>query len=232
MGVMKQQIAPPTAMKQRRSMNTVDRLLDAAESVIREEGLSELTVLKVVGRAQSSVGAFYRRFADREALLFAVQDRNHTRAREVYDAQVARLKAKDISLKETLEQLFSFRARIIVKDAALLHAFVVQEALGPAFQEEGRKFFSYCRSTMAELVLSHKEEISHPEPELAAEVVCRTWLALMEQVVLYGSSPFDTQARSANVDTLVAEFARAMAGYLHGDTPGQPGLPAPEASAS
>ena len=58
--------------QQLRSRQTLDRLLDAAEAVIREEGISELTVAKVVKRGQSSVGAFYRRFPDREALLFAV----------------------------------------------------------------------------------------------------------------------------------------------------------------
>jgi AcrR family transcriptional regulator len=202
--------------KQLRSRQTLDRLLDAAEAVIREEGIAELTVVKVVRKAQSSVGAFYRRFPDRDALLYAIQERNHARAREVYDAQLATLMRRKVSLEETLGRLFSLRAKMVLKDAPLLHAFVVQEAILPLFQQEGRKFYAYCRTAMTQVLLSHRDEIAHPEPELAAEMVCRTWLGLMEQVVLYGASPFDTEARSGDTHTLVAEYTKAMSAYLRG----------------
>jgi AcrR family transcriptional regulator len=207
----------PPGKKQRRSQETRDLLLDAAEAVLREDGLADLKIVSVVERANSSVGAFYRRFSDRDALLYAVQERNHAHARELYDQQLTKLQTQDLSLSETLAEMFAFRAKMIARDAPLLHAFVVQEALGPAFQEEGRRFFAYCRSAMTHVVVSHKDEIAHPNPALAAEVVCRTWLALMEQVVLYGASPFDVPGPSADVDTLVAEFTRAMVGYLRGN---------------
>jgi AcrR family transcriptional regulator len=213
MSMMVSSLVPP---KQLRSRQTLDRLLDAAEAVIREEGISELTIVKVVKRAQSSVGAFYRRFPDRNTLLFAIQERNHARAREIYDAQLARLEQGKASLEETLGELFTLRAQQVLKDAPLLHAFVVQEAVLPLFQQEGRKFYAYCRSTMTHVLLSHRDEISHPEPELAAEMVCRTWLGLMEQVVLYGASPFEAGARSGDTATLVAEYTRAMSAYLRG----------------
>jgi AcrR family transcriptional regulator len=206
--------------KQQRSLQTLDRLLDAAEAVIREEGIADLTVVKVVKRAQSSVGAFYRRFPDRDALLLAIQERNHVRAIEMYDTQVAELEAAHASLEETLRQLFALRAEMVLKDAPLLHAFVIQEALLPLFQEEGRRFYAYCRSTMTQVLLSHHDEIKHPEPELAAEMVCRTWLGLMEQVIIYGASPFDTTGRSGDTATLVSEYTRAMAAYLKGQTVG------------
>jgi AcrR family transcriptional regulator len=213
MSMMVSSLVPP---KQLRSRQTLDRLLDGAEAVIREEGISELTIVKVVKRAQSSVGAFYRRFPDRNALLLAIQERNHARAREIYDAQLARLEQGKASLEETLGELFTLRAQQVLKDAPLLHAFVVQEAVLPLFQQEGRKFYAYCRSTMTHVLLSHRDEISHPEPELAAEMVCRTWLGLMEQVVLYGASPFEAGARSGDTATLVAEYTRAMSAYLRG----------------
>jgi AcrR family transcriptional regulator len=203
-------------MKRKRDSQTLDRLLDAAEEVIREDGLADLKIVKVVERAHSSIGAFYRRFPDRESLLYAVQERNHIHARQIYDEHLAKLVAQELPLADTLGELFSFRVRMILKDAPLLHAFVLQEAIGPTFQEEGRRFFAYCRSTLTQLVLTHQDEISHPHPELAAELVCRTWLALTEQLVLYGTTPFDEPGHSSDVNTLVAEFTRAMVGYLQG----------------
>lgn len=218
MDCMRDTVSSALPPRQQRSAQTLDRLLDAAESVIREEGIAELTVVKVVKRAQSSVGAFYRRFPDRDSLLFAIQERNHARARRLYDAQLEQLELGEASLEESLGKLFELRVRMVLKDAPLLHALVVQEALMPMFQDEGRKFYAYCRSTMTHVLMSHRDEIAHPEPELAAEMVCRTWLGLMEQVILYGATPFDTKGRSGDPATLVSEYTRAMMAYLSGRT--------------
>ena len=143
--------------------------------------------------------------------------RNHSLAQRLYDEHSAKLDLEHLTLEETLETLFSLRARVILRDAPLLHAFVVQGALGPTFQEESRRFFASCKTTLSRVMLFHKADMGHPDPELAAEVVCRTWLALMEQLVLYGDNPFDTPTRSSDARVLVAEFCRATAAYLRGD---------------
>ncbi|MFH0916518.1 MAG: TetR/AcrR family transcriptional regulator [bacterium] len=210
-------ISPVIPPRRRRGQETLERFLDATETVIREEGIAELTVTKVVKKAGSSVGAFYRRFPDRDALLYAVQERNHARAIQAYDAQLAKLKLENASLEEILETLLFFRARLVLRDAALVHAFLVKGALRSAFQEEGRRFFAGCWTTLTQVLMSHRDLMGHPEPELALEVVCRTWLALMEQVVLYGDSPFDTPVRTSDTELLVAEYCRAMAAYLRSE---------------
>ena len=44
--------------QQKRSKESLERLLDAAEEQIRAEGIGSLTIANVVGRAGLSVGAF------------------------------------------------------------------------------------------------------------------------------------------------------------------------------
>ena len=219
---MKTSIPAVLAPKQRRSQETLKRLLDAAEEVIREDGIGGLMVAKVVEKAHSSVGAFYRRFPDRDALLYAVQERNHAHALEIYKRQLDTLDVENAPLEQTLEKLLSFRAAMVIKDAPLVHAFAVEGALSPTFQEEGRRFLASCRTTMSQVILSHRDEMEHPDPELAAEVMCRLWLALMEQLVFYGESPFNTPARSSDVHVLVSEFCRAMSAYIRGGSPACP----------
>ena len=68
-------------------------------------------------------------------------------------------------------------------DAPLVHAFATKGAVSPVFQDESRRFFASCRSILTQAILARKDEMQHPEPELAAELVCRTWLALVEQLV-------------------------------------------------
>jgi AcrR family transcriptional regulator len=197
----------------------MNRLLDAAEAVIREEGIGELTVTKVVQRAGTSVGAFYRRFPNRDALVYALQKRSHFRAEEAYKAQLDSLDTENSSLEDLLEELLFLRAELALRDASLVHAFVVEGAVQPTFQDEGRRFFANCRATLNQVLLTHREILGHPDPEVALEVVCRSWLALVEQIAIYGKSPFDAPARTANSDLLVAEFCRAMASYLRSSGP-------------
>jgi AcrR family transcriptional regulator len=66
-------VKPP---QQARSRKTLEKVLDAAEDVIKERGVAGLTVSEVVRRAGSSVGAFYARFADKESLLATLHERN------------------------------------------------------------------------------------------------------------------------------------------------------------
>src|SRR5438105_558170 len=61
--------------QQARSRATLARLLDAAEAVLAREGLEAATVPAIAERAGASVGAVYRRFPDKDALLRAVCER-------------------------------------------------------------------------------------------------------------------------------------------------------------
>ena len=65
-------VRPP---RQARSQETLDRILDAAEALVAEKGFGDATVADIARRAESSVGAFYARFKDKEGLLYALYER-------------------------------------------------------------------------------------------------------------------------------------------------------------
>jgi AcrR family transcriptional regulator len=58
---------------QNRSREQRDRLLKAGERVFAEAGFWQAHVADIARRAGCSVGSFYRRFRDKEALFFALQ---------------------------------------------------------------------------------------------------------------------------------------------------------------
>src|SRR4051812_31414315 len=70
-------VKPP---QQARSQKTLERLLDAAEELIAESGAAAFTVSEVVKRGGSSVGAFYARFPDKDALLATLHQRSCSEA--------------------------------------------------------------------------------------------------------------------------------------------------------
>src|SRR3954462_556241 len=77
------------APQQSRSRETLDRILDAAEQVLEEKTFSEATLAEIMERAGVTVGAFYRRFADKDALLHHLDERffteMHGRAEDLLD---------------------------------------------------------------------------------------------------------------------------------------------------
>src|SRR6185436_12642259 len=60
---------------QARSQETRDRLLDAAEALLREGGPEKATVPAIARRAKVAVGSVYRRFHDKDAVLASIYER-------------------------------------------------------------------------------------------------------------------------------------------------------------
>lgn len=65
---------------QSRSRDQRDRLLKAGERVFASQGFWESHVSEIVKEANCSVGSFYRRFRDKEALFLALQQDMHARS--------------------------------------------------------------------------------------------------------------------------------------------------------
>src|SRR6476619_3790713 len=61
--------------QQSRSQETLDRILDAAEQVLDAKAFGEATLAEIMERAGVTVGAFYRRFPDKDALLHHLDER-------------------------------------------------------------------------------------------------------------------------------------------------------------
>src|SRR6476661_5331228 len=72
--------------QQTRSQETLDRILDAAERVLDEKTFSEATLAEIMERAGVTVGAFYRRFPDKDALLHLLDERFFAELYERADA--------------------------------------------------------------------------------------------------------------------------------------------------
>jgi AcrR family transcriptional regulator len=65
-------VQPPA---QGRSERTFFRFLDAAEGLLAKRHWHEVSVQQIVKKADASVGSFYNRFADKDALLHCLDDR-------------------------------------------------------------------------------------------------------------------------------------------------------------
>src|ERR1700752_3440853 len=113
-------VRPP---RQAPSQDTLDRILDAAETLIAEKGFADATVADIARRAGSSVGSFYTRFHDQDRLLYALYERYFEQATATADAALDPKRWEGAGIAEILRAVTRFLVQVYRERAGLIRAF-------------------------------------------------------------------------------------------------------------
>jgi AcrR family transcriptional regulator len=198
--------------RQRRSHESLERILDAAESLIRERGFDAMTIAEVVQRSGSSVGSIYARFHNKVGLLQAVQVRYHARVQNSIFAAFRGGHPRDESLTEAVARIVDVLSRHVLSDPQLFRAFVVQAVFEPGVRVQGEAANAERRNKVVEILMSHRDEIRHPDPGQAARWLYSMLMAALRERVTYGEKA-ELSGDFAD-DAFVSELTRTAACYL------------------
>ncbi len=200
-------VKPP---RQARSQRTLERVLDAAEEVISERGAGALTVSEVVRRAESSVGAFYARFPDKDALLSTLHERSCGEALATAELALDPARWRFADLPSAVTELVRFTAALCRERRGLLMAFIAMAASHAHFAQRR----AVLEKKMAELfhafLRDRQDEVAHPDLELASEVAIRIILGSLE----YGAMIHRGLDDAKTDDRVAAELGVAVLAYL------------------
>jgi AcrR family transcriptional regulator len=207
-----------SAPRQARSHETLRRLLDAAESLIEEKGLADASIPEIVRRAGSSVGGFYARFRDKDALFRALEERFFLDLYARLDAISSPARWHGASLGEIVRPSVEELVRAFRERAPLIRCFLVRAARDPGTFEDGLRFRRDVAARFVALAAPRRQEIRHPQPELAVELGVQLAFGLMQQAVILG----EVRAGGRVLDDadLVEEITRNFLAYLGLDEPG------------
>jgi AcrR family transcriptional regulator len=171
--------------KQTRSMETRNSILEAAASLFDEKGYEQTTTHQIATRANVSVGALYRYFADKQAILT-----------EVYARET-------IALRDRILGEFSFvdllgkdlRALLRKAIEAVFQVYTDRPGLRRTLSEQARKI-----GALAEMRRSQEQEIHRalrqllsspgvrvPDVDVAAYLIALFVESLADDYVLYRS---------------------------------------------
>jgi AcrR family transcriptional regulator len=202
-------VHPP---RQQRSRKTLDRILDAAEALVSEKGFEDTPVAEIVRRAGSSVGAFYTRFEDKDALLSALYERYYEQAIATADITLDPARWEGASIREILDSVIRFLVEIYREQAGLIRAFVLRHYTSPEFRQKRERLSRDVNERLSALLLERRDEIRHPDPELAAVFGLTLVFNALDGAILFGQTHSDVLPLSD--DALAAELARAYGNYL------------------
>jgi len=171
--------------KQARSEDSLQRLLDAAESLLTERSIGEVSIADIARRARSSVGGFYARFRDKDELLLALHERFVHELEQRFiaiEASASEYPSLGELLRPSLQMLVDiYRAR-----RPLLVAFASRASDNRRLHQASLAFRAEVVSRFTRLLLSFRAEMHHPDPELSAEFAIQLALGFMEQTLNAG----------------------------------------------
>jgi AcrR family transcriptional regulator len=201
-------IRPPL---QRRSQESLERVLQAGFEVLQEQGFEGFTLQEVSRRAGVSIGSIYARVASREALIMAIYERTMAWTDENEQLRRDALR-EDLSPRERIEAIVTDMANDMLGHADILRVFMRQAPLNPDIWQRGAEKSHETSEAFKRAILEHREDISHPEPELAVDVAWRIVYCATARRITHG--PKFESPRALSDKKLVRELARAVADYL------------------
>jgi AcrR family transcriptional regulator len=203
------------APRQRRSRESLEKILQAAEDQIRTEGLESLTIGGVVSRVGLSVGAFYARFPDKTALIHAVQDRFHNRLEPLIHRQILAEAGSCPDLASAVSAAVDVLIRNVTSEWELSRGFMMMSVFDPVLKARGETVNRDRRNAFKEVLIHHASEIGHPDPQLAIDVAYGMYAAVIRGRLIFGIE--HELYYDMDNETLYEELKTALILYLRGD---------------
>ncbi|MEE9271416.1 MAG: helix-turn-helix domain-containing protein [Candidatus Krumholzibacteria bacterium] len=191
---------------QARSRETHRRILEATSELLEKRTFDAVTVAEIARRSTSSVGAFYARFDDKDALL---EQLDGLCAEEAASGPGAVGTSEHI--QKRLNQAITFYVGLFRKRSGLIRALRVRER-ARVRTRFGEALRSSMRGLLVDPVLLERRHVGHADPQLAATLGSLMVMSAIEERVLY---PEMTTSPTPITDAMfVTELTRAYVAYL------------------
>ncbi|WP_165837652.1 TetR/AcrR family transcriptional regulator [Zavarzinia aquatilis] len=194
---------------QARSRNKLERLLEVGLEMMNEIGFDRMRVVDIAERAGCSTGAFYQRFADKEALLEALAQRFAEKAWTLLDTML---------IPERFEgQPFAVVVRrmvVVMVRLASAHAVLLREVVRASLRD--MRTWTYF-SAMRDHMMARLFEVAGHYPEVTDKAAPGGPIELAVQIILsslISRSLADQRIIAISDDDYAAELATLMIRYL------------------
>ena len=196
--------------QQQRSRESLERILDASEQLIRERGFESMTIADVVERSGSSVGSLYARFSDKHGMLEAVHARYLARVEDAL--AVAVTECDEDRLGDRVDRIVRVLCDHMLSEPELFRAFVMEAITHPRIRAQGEKTSARRRDVVVDALMACRDEIAHPAPTLAARWFYTVCMAVLRERITFGEGA----VLSGGWDDIIVreELARTLRAYL------------------
>jgi AcrR family transcriptional regulator len=210
-------IRPP---RQARTHQSLERLLDVAETMLQEKSFDDIHVSEIASRAGTSVAAIYRRFKDKGALLHALHERRCEEAFATADDALSAVRWLGANIAEILFTIFPFLVEILQTNESLDRAVYQRAITDELLRERSMKLNRAVVAALSDLLLERRSEIRHPDPRTAVPFALIQAVALL--VHYYTAGIRDIHPVPMSDEQIARELATSCLAYLGIPNPNTP----------
>jgi len=171
--------------KQSRSVETWNGILEAAASIYAERGYEQATTHQIAAEAGVSVGALYRYFADKQAILEELYSRevDDVRRRILGEFSLADLVGQDV--RQLVRKTISLAFRVYSEHPGLRRVLREQSRKVPALIELRRRQDTELQDAVQQILRGFQQKVRLPDIEVGAYLIALFLESLIDEHVLY-----------------------------------------------
>jgi AcrR family transcriptional regulator len=198
--------------RQRRSRDSLERVLTAGVDVLAAEGWEGFTIAAVANAAGVSVGMIYGRFENKDALFEAIHDRFMSEIESLHVEGFSQTGWDDLPTDQVVRRAVDVVAASFAFNVSMLRAAMLRSAVDDLIRRRGHRAISDLSRRFEAALLARRSEFAHPEPELAVAVCFRMVFATLSRRTMFG--PTVAPSDELGWDRLVQELGTACVALL------------------
>ena len=193
---------------QKRSRDTRDRLLDAAEELLTNGGIDAATAPNIARRAGVAVGSLYRRFEDKDAVLKAVYERFFLRGRASNERALHAEYWAGVGAGEVIERLVGSLVIAYVRQRRLLAALIrfAETHADESFRKQADDMRQHAFDALADLLMKRKSEIGRDRPDEAIRFALVVIGATLKQILVLERPTIEANRAATQLTEMIVGF--------------------------
>lgn len=202
---------------QERSRKTLERIVEAASRLLARSTFDDISVDDLVAEADSSKGAFYARFDDKEALFEYLCAYWAERAKKSWTEFFSEPARQDEDLPSLLRRIVARLVELYRMEPDSVRAFALRARSPgePAATRSATDLNEYVLGLVETSVARRADALAHPDPGGAARFGMMAVAAVAREFVLFGNERLRHDAWGDQ--ELIRELSSMFAGYLRVD---------------
>ena len=198
--------------QQSRSQQTLERILASSTALIADKPYDSVSIAEIASSARVSVGGFYSRFENKEALLSALQSRFVGETQERIESTLAR-DLSYASLQELLRFIVSNNVELYEKYRGVLTDVFIRTRV--LVSQENMELSGHNKNVvkgLEELILRKRDDIPSSQPRVAIRMAIACMTAMLRDAIVFGDRSFYPKPKNASV--VSRHVARVMYHHL------------------
>jgi AcrR family transcriptional regulator len=196
----------------------MERFLQATRELLEERSFEEITVADIVERADRTVGSFYARFQDKDAVLRVLLDRLDDRVRDLVRAFCDPVRWDGAPVGEFVAESVKLNVHAYRRSGALFRAALTAAATDPDFRERRRATLQFSAEEQKRFLLSRRDELSCADPARASDAMFEMVTATLDHELLYGRFTVTSPATDRELSDDLTGRALAVLGVAPVDS--------------